>query len=134
MKNLLLILALLFVSNISLTLSIKEFMDMRDTTGYSEEIEIYFSGLMSGSLVMNSMAQDKFKDKIFCGPFERYDPQCHMALTLMYLKESGPKVAQAWKAELGRDFYQEEVGTAYGLMLLSTYFCENTFNEWKKNK
>ena len=56
------------------------------------------------------------------------------ALTLMYLKESGPKVAQAWKAELGRDFYQEEVGTAYGLMLLSTYFCENTFNEWKKNK
>ncbi len=107
---------------------------MKDTTGYSEETEIYFSGLMSGSLVINSMAQDKFGDRIFCGPFERYDPKYHMALTLRYLKESGPNVAQAWNAELGRDFYQEEVSTAYGLMLMSEYLCESTFNELKKNK
>ena len=57
-----------------------------------------------------------------------------MALTLRYLKESGPKVAEAWKAELGRDFYQEEVGNAYGLMLMTEYLCESTFNELKKNK
>ena len=107
---------------------------MRDTTGYSEETEIYFSGLMSGSLVINSMALEKFGDRIFCGPFERYDPQYHMALTLRYLKESGPKVAQAWKAELGKDFYQEEVSNAYGLMLMTEYLCESTFNELKKNK
>ena len=36
---------------------------MRDS-GYPDETEIYFSGLMSGALVMNSMAQDKFKDKL----------------------------------------------------------------------
>lgn len=121
---------LLFMSNFSSTLSIKDFMEMRDS-GYPDETEIYFSGLMSGALVMNSMAQDKFKDKLFCGPFERYDAKYHIAMTHMYVKDTGPTIAPLWKSELGKDFYQEEVSTAYGLMLLNNYFCESDFNSMR---
>ena len=130
MKNSLLILALFFLSNFSLSFSIKEFMDMEES-GYTEEMEIFFTGLVQGAFVMNGMVFEEYGEIMLCAPNEM-DGRYYLDNTLNYLKKFGPNVATHWEKETGRkDFYQEHVSMGFGLMMAG-YDCDIDSN--KENK
>ena len=127
--NLLLILALFFLSNFSLSFSIKEFMDM-EKSGYPEEMEVFFTGLVQGAFVINGMVFDEYGEMMLCPPSGMdVDGRFYLDNTLTYLKKFGPIVAAEWEKETGRkDLYQEHVSIGFGLMMAG-YNCDIDSNK-----
>ncbi len=128
MRNLILAFALIFISNFSLSFTIKQFMDM-EKSGYTEEIEIYFSGLWSGADAVNEAVFDKYGDTFFCRSLKSPDPKKMIEDTISFLKLAGPAITPVWEKEtdLG-DFYQAHISIAFMLMIGTYYECKNDPN------
>ncbi len=117
------------MSNFSLSFSIKEFMDM-EKSGYPEEMEVFFTGLVQGAFVINGMVFDEYGEMMLCPPSGMdVDGRFYLDNTLIYLKKFGPTVAAQWEKETGRkDLYQEHVSIGFGLMMAG-YNCDIDSNK-----